>query len=355
MLSQKQYIKYLTLAISLFLLYHIVMWTFFTSKIFGLDNKHSIGDLARMSYQLDMLYKRELQYTLTQSFLYRDIYDNKPVDIITIGDSFSHGGGGGKNPYYQDYLATLYNQRVLNIDPQDAYDFFETIVGLYKSGFLEKTHPKFLILQSVERFFPRRFSQNLKISNYKALKAIISEKTLHLHHLDVSFISTANYKLPYYSFLYLFKENAKKDIHKVHLTQDFFTQNIDDKMLFLDEDTKNIPQFTQQNIQKMNSNFNIIAQLLKKLNITLIVFPTPDKYDLYSPYIKENKHPQNPFYQLIRPLQKEYIFIDSKKILAKKLKEGTFDLYYPDDTHWSYKASKTIISNSIFKDLFSKQ
>ena len=352
-MNKKTYFRYLIGAITLFLSYHLVIWFLFTSKIFGLDSKHSIGDLARMSYQIDMLYKRELKYTLAKSFIYKDIYKGQKIDIITIGDSFSHGGGGGENPYYQDYLASYYNKNVLNIDPQDPYDFFATAVGLYKSGFLEKSHTRYLVIQSVERFFPRRFANDLNISKYKAIAPDISAKTFTIQHLDVPLISTANYKIPYYSLMYHFKENAKKDIHKVFLNQELFSHNIKNKMLFLHGDVTNIPQFTEENIQKINKNFNTLADLLATIGVKLIVFPTPDKYDLYAEYIKENKHPKNPFFLIMNKVQKKYVYIDSKSILQKLLEAGVKDVYFPDDTHWNYKASEAIIKQSVFKELLT--
>jgi hypothetical protein len=354
-MTQKKYFTYLIITISLFLFYHLFIWTFFTSKIFALDSKHSIGDLARMSYQTDMLYKRELKYKLKRSFIYKEIYKkDESVDIITIGDSFSHGAAGGVNPYYQDYLATLYNLKVLNINPDDPYDYFATVMGLYKSGFLEKSKVHYIILQSVERFFPKRFSRDFTPQHYNPLKAVISKKTFSIRHLDVPIISTANYKYPYYTLMYHFKENAKKDIYKFTLTQNLFSRNSKNKILIFHDDIRNIPQFTQESVQKLNENFNKLSKILQKLNIKLIVLPAPDKYDIYAKYIKNNKHPLNPFFSYIRPLKKEYIFIDTKKILCRELNKGTLDLYYPDDTHWNYKASQAISNAAIFKELFGK-
>jgi len=353
-MNQKIYFKYLIGAITLFLSYHIFIWVFFTSKIFDLDDKHSIGDLARMSYQIDMIYKRKLEYTLPKSFIYKDTYQNQTIDIITIGDSFSHGSSRGENPYYQDYLASSYNLNVLNIDPIDPYDYFSTVVGLAKSGFLKKSHTRYLLIESVERFFPRRFSRDLNINKYKPIQPIVSDKIFSIRHLDVPMISTANYKLPYYSFLYLFKDNAKKDVYKFKLTQKFFTHHINNKILIFHDDINDIPQFTEKNIIKMNNNLNKIAKLLKTLDIKLIILPAPDKYDIYANYIQNNKYPKNPFFKIIKPLKKDYIFIDTKKILTDKLKENTLDLYYPDDTHWSSKASEAIINSDIVQKVFKK-
>jgi hypothetical protein len=350
-MSQKLYFRYLLGAIALFLIYHLFIWFAFSSKIFGLDDKHSVGDLGRMSYQIDMLYKRELQYTLPKSFIYDKTYHGQSVDVITIGDSFSHGGGGGTNPYYQDYIASIYDKKVLNINPDDPYDYFATIIGLHKSGFFKKSGAKILIIQSVERFFPRRFCSKLNFDDYNASKAHISKKTFSLQHLDVPLISTANYKIPYYYVMYKLKENAKKNIHKVLLKENLFTHNINNKMLFLHDDIANIPQFTQENLIKINDNFNKLAKLLSKDNLTLVVFPTPDKYDLYSSFIKNNTHPENPFFKEMQSIRKNYYFINSKKILLPLLDDN--DIYYPDDTHWNYKASQALIKDKQFKEIFS--
>jgi hypothetical protein len=43
-------------------------------------------------------------------------------------------------------------------------------------------------------------------------------------------------------------------------------------------------------------------------------------------------------------LPKEYLLIDTKAILAKAIEEGELDLFYQDDTHWTWKASQRIFS-----------
>ena len=51
-------------------------------------------------------------------------------------------------------------------------------------------------------------------------------------------------------------------------------------------------------------------------------------------------------------LQKDYIFINSKKILSEYLEKDEKDIFYVDDTHWSYKASNILINNESFKKIF---
>ena len=72
--------------------------------------------------------------------------------------------------------------------------------------------------------------------------------------------------------------------------------------------------------------------------------PSVDKYNLYSKYIQNNQYQQSRFFEILRPLKKEYNFIDTKMILTRMLDNNITDVYYSDDTHWSYKASKEIFN-----------
>jgi len=349
-MKNKVYLKYLISILVLFLSYHAIVWIFFTSKIFALDNKTSIGDLSRTSYQLDMSKEKKLKYTLPQSFIYDKIFHNQQIDMITVGDSFSHGGGYGKNPYYQDYLASAYNQNILNVNPIRYDQYIETIAALDNSGYLKKNKIKYILIQSVERFVTIRFSKDVNYSKYNLQIPKISKKNFSINHQEISIINTANYKLPYYYFAYKFKENPKRDVYKLKLTKKLFSNHTN--ILIFGNDINNIPKFTKKSIAKANEALNKLANSLKKDDIKLIFMPTVDKYDLYYDYIKDNHYPKNPFFDLIRPLKKEYIFIDTKAILAPLLKKMQKDIYYVDDTHWSYKASKTVINNQAFKGLF---
>lgn len=79
--------------------------------------------------------------------------------------------------------------------------------------------------------------------------------------------------------------------------------------------------------------------------------PAVDKYNLYSPYIVSNKYPQSIFFEYLETLPKNYVFINTKKILLEELKKGEKDIFYADDTHWSYKANDIIINDIEFKKI----
>mgnify|MGYP000467482794 CR=1 FL=1 len=54
----------------------------------------------------------------------------------------------------------------------------------------------------------------------------------------------------------------------------------------------------------------------------------------------------------LRNVNKNYYLIDTKKILEEELLKNEVDIFYADDTHWSYKASNILINNESFKKIF---
>ncbi len=355
-----KHFTFLTLSlIVIFIAYHMFIWKTYSSNIFGRTDNMYIGDLGRMSYQVDSLYPRKLQYTLKKRILNTHAYNNEPIDILTIGDSFSNGVMGGKNPYYQDYIATKYNLNILNIMniTNGKHKLFSTIISLYNNGWLEKHKPKLIIIESAQRGVYERFSKNFDFnqSQISIKNLIIPTKQKDSYIPRLEFINTANYKIPFYLIKYKFNRRAQKDVVKLDLSEKLFsTKNYSSTLLFHYSDVLNIKN-NQSLINKMNDNFNQLAAVLSTLNIKLLFLVAPDKYDVYSSYIIDNPYQKNDFFKLINPLEKQYYFIDTKAILVHELKKGVKDLYYSDDTHWSYHASEAISDSPIFQKLWSRK
>lgn len=352
-ISSKRFLILTFFLVLVYLIYHLLIWNFYTSKIFGRTDSMYIGDLGRMSYQVDSLFPRKLEYTLPKRLMNSVPYNDEPVDILTIGDSFSNAVTGGKNPYYQDYLATKYNVNILNIMniTNGRHYLFESIISLYNNGWLQTHKPKLIIIQSAQRGVYERFARDFDWSQnkFKITPLIIPTKTKDSHIPNLKPINTANYKFLYYSIKYTFKNRAQKDVVKLKLNKELFSTPLYGKNLLFHysdvEYIKNNPDL----VKKINENFNHLAHLLQPLNIKLLFLVAPDKYDIYYDYIKNNKFPKNQFFNLIQPLKKQYLFVDSENILKEQLMENTLDLYYSDDTHWSYKASDAITNDQLFK------
>jgi len=311
-IQPKQYIIYFFTLFIVFLSYHSFIWFFYTSKIFDRDDHLYIGDLGRTSYQLDSLYPRKLEYTLTKHHIGAQNWHHQNVDVLTIGDSFSNADQGGLNPYYQDFLATEYNLNILNLKRDSkVIKMFDFIIYLYNSGVLKTLHPKAIIIESVERYayyrFAKKINFNYKNFNINLIDSIAQKTKEHDSFIpSLLLINTANYKLPYYSFMYNFKYNAHKSVPRLQLKKKVFSNsNYGKKLLITYEDIQGIRNNLDQVIQ-INKNFNTLARLLKKINIKLFFMPAPDRYDLYYDYIEKSPYPKNQFFDLIRPLKRIY-------------------------------------------------
>lgn len=104
-------------------------------------------------------------------------------------------------------------------------------------------------------------------------------------------------------------------------------------------------------IKSKNDSLNIkqsievierVNDKVAKHNMKLIILVSPDKYDLYFKYIKDNKYLTKPlFFQFYEQFDKNYLDVDLYKILGEKL-ESERDIYFYDDTHWSPIGAKAV-------------
>lgn len=343
---------------SLFLTYHLLIWYFLTSKIFD-SAPYYIGDLGRMSYQVDSLFPRIPSNTLVAKHFDGTNWNNEPIDLITIGDSFSNGMASGKNAYYQDFLATSLHINVLNIQNIDAsFGYIDTIRYLHKNKWLAKVQPKAILIQCVVRESLNHVSiqKNAIFLMPRKLNHYLFKNNFIKEFPRPMVINTANYKAPYYYIKYNHSIHAKKEIYKFPLVKNCFTAKDSSHLLIYHDDINKINSFTEKNIVKLNNELNTLADELKQDHILLLFMPSVDKYDLYYDDIQENNnYPKNPFFPLLRKQQKSYILVDTKAILRPMIEKNIQDVYYADDTHWSFKASEQLANDVIFTFLKDKK
>jgi len=344
-MKEKKYIYVLLLIVALFTIFNFVVWNVTTAKFFPEKNSIYVGDLGRISYLENSLTLRENIINLSNKHIsYED--NISQVDVLTIGDSFSNGGPKGLNPYYQDYIATEQNLSVVNIQPS-AQGFIETVLLLQKSGILDKINPKIILIESVERSSISRLSKNINwdISMSKGKMSFLYKKYNHSTPPKPSFINRLNYNALLYPLLYKYDDNAiLSQVYIAYLNKSLFSCIDKNKLLFYYEDLKNLSQSNNKSMALLNANLNHLQEILKSKHIQLYFMPSVDKYNLYSKFINNNPYQKSNFFELLRPLKKEYNFIDTKMILEKMLDGNVSDLYYSDDTHWSYKASQEIFN-----------
>lgn len=352
-MSAKKYTLTISFFLILFVIYHFVIWNFFT-KFYFYHNGYDIGDLGRMSFEKGIIDKRENVHNLPKKHIPYSS-DLKSIDVITLGDSFSNGGGRGKNSYYQDFVASYYGLEVLNIH-SSSKGYIETVLMMNDSGLLDKLKPKYIIIESVERSAVDRLAKPIMWDIKCDIKCMdnffVNIKTNNgINSQRFSFLNTSNYNYPFYKLFYDFDDNAfLSPVYIVPISKELFSTPISDKLTFYYADLSSLYRSEPANLKFLNDNLNKLANILKKKNINLVFMPAVDKYTLYAPFIISNPYKQSQFFELLRPLHKDYYFVDTKALLYQLLQEGTKDVYYADDTHWSPVGSSFVVKNMNFLD-----
>lgn len=299
------------------------------------------GDLNRLGkISIDKNYRNKFQKSFKQQKYFTDfstinLKEKNSYNFLSIGDSFSQKGGFG----YQNYIIND-SSSLLNFDTKahttPSYNPIDLAFKLVNGDLFNNLHIDYLILQSVERSIIAR-SENL---NYNASITIeeleASRKTLGKNNNSIRQTNFVDYlKFPFYNILYNFSDNAFcSPVFQKNIRKEVFSSN--NKLLFYKEDITALDKNNNiELVNNLNHKLNILSNKLKEKGITLLVLPSPDKYDLYYEYITNNTHPKPLFYDYMRNLKKEYIYIDSKKTLKKHIVNGVKDVYFVDDTHWS--------------------
>ncbi len=354
--KNKKFTYGIILLLSCFVCFHLIIWQF-TKKVYP-DN-HVVGDLARMSYKFDLINTRKNIDNLPLKHINFKDYNSEKVDVITIGDSFSNGAGGGINRYYQDYISSRYNLKVLNLpDFSETNNYIDSIVILLNSGFLDKVKPKYIILECVQRnvysnIGLSKLTLNLNYSGnifdkINQTKDIFNPKN---NPNNVGFINNLNYNLIKYNLKFYYNGYGRfKNYYIEQLNGNFFSSDVKNELIFFRDDIDFLKYQTKENIEKLNDRINELASLLKEKGISLYFMPTVDKYNLYrEKLVNKEKYPKSIFFEYLSSLKKNYKFIDTKKILLSELNgDNSIDLYHSDDTHWSSKARMQIVSKIKF-------
>jgi len=372
----KQVVFVIIFILFIFSSFHTVTWFLYTKQILSPKPSIGIGDLARLTCETSSLNKREWIYNLPKQHTQTKDWKGESVDIITIGDSFSRGGGGGTNGFYQDYIESIYNKHVLNIlPPNETINYIEMVVAMSKNGMLDELKPKIIIIESIERLAVTRFAIDINwsfnINKNKLLDYHFSNtnnssiekfneknKYQYLKHKkkNISIINKRNYDCLLNPLYYTFSKyplDRNNAAYKLNLKKKMFSVKADNKLLITSSDIFSLHLSTDKNIKLMNNNLNQLSNILRKKNITLMFMPVVDKYNIYTPYIINNPFPKSIFFETFDTLDKQYYFINTKKILSKIINKK-IDVFFADDTHWNNIASEAIINDIPFNKYFSK-
>lgn len=314
------------------------------------------GDLTkigRISIQKEYrnIFKDDLQKQIKyRDFSEIDLNGESSIQILTIGDSFSQQGNIG----YQNYLSSLYNLNVVNIDIGKINNAspVQFLFSIVKGDVLDKLKVNYIILEFAEKSFAVN-SRMIKLDKTLMFKDF-NKKNLRKMKKGNSSLDLGIFKdmTCYFIFNILYKLDERayiSDAYKVKLTKKLFSTK-KNELLFHVDDIKHNKFDSRESVKKLNEILNILSKKLNEKRVKLIVLPAPDKYDLYYGFIKNNHFPKNNFFNYLKEEEKEYIYINSKDLLLESVNNGEKDVYFADDTHWSPIASK-IIAKNIYEEV----
>ncbi len=337
---------------------HWILWNVWVKDI--VSGKYAGGDICRMGYVYGSRMPRQDVRTLPLQHIEANEYDGRPIDVLTIGDSFSNSGFVGENGCYQDYIATLSKCSVLNVLPmpytiRPGADPVGTLIKLYHAGYLDRVKPKSIVLESVERSTIQRLGYFVDFdvtATNAALKEHLDTKVNGFRPMTTNvFINDGNFKFVANNLYYypIYGRNIDTTVFRRKLSKPCFSVQRPDQLIYYFEDMSSIPLATPEAVNQMNTHLNRLADMLAAKGIKLYFMPVVDKSNLYRDYVIGKPYNKSVFFEQLRPLPKRYQFIDTKAILSEEVKNGTKDVYYPDDTHWSWHASEAIFKRVHFE------
>ncbi len=330
------------------------------------------GDLNRLG-KISFSKEYSKFYKSSEMLHYADlsdinIKDNPNIDILIFGDSFCRMGKNG----LPNFLAKGNNKTIINANlDYGKLGIRNPLEGIYRflnGGFFDSTKVRFVLLQNVVRSWNKMQSTNehlildyddivqekpfLPVSSYESYLKInqVKKQLNFFQKYKKEFDNSIKYVL--FNLLYYFDDSAfgLSPIHVFKLKQDMFSER-SSTLLVLGEDINNMKNFNLEFSNQLNEILNRLAKNLSKKNIKLIFVPSPNKFDIYYPYIKQNhSYTENNYFKLFKNKKKKYIYIDTNEVLSNAVKSGEKDLYLADDSHWTYKAAN-IISNNILSEI----
>ena len=331
-MSAKKYVLSYLAVMYIFMALSLIFWSKVVQPAFNQRDLNRLGSLATTP---SLTPEAKYSEHFTRFADYVKSGRRESFDVLTIGDSFSSGA-------YQDYLVNNYGLKIINA-PLTG-NCVEDLYMLCASGWLDEISPRVVILESVERGvqvrlgmeeldYPsgtdsRDITAKLRRKSGSSPYRLISPFTVQA---CIIYISHKLYHI-------LNPEKLSPEVYITQLERKFFTNpGYESTLLHYCDDL--VFMENPLDAEMVSRNLNNAARILKAKGIKLVFFAGVDKYDLYYPYILDKKdRPENHFFQKMRTVQgKEYIFVDSMKVLRQALAKGEQDIYWLGDTHWSWK------------------
>ena len=267
--------------------------------------------------------------------------------VVVIGDSFSHGGGIGKQGDYVNYLAHDSGRRVVLFTPADNAQAspMQMAYDALRVGAIDSTNVRNLVVQEVERYLVGRHSEF--VNNHTSLprpQASQEESSAPEKPQEASPLL----RVKDYVFYHLFGKNP---IYTARLSRPFFGGPEPDMLYFYHDDVKLGFDLTADQQRALVYCYEQLIALAREKGVNLVIVVACDKYDLYQDFIVDNPYPAKTLNEDIERWMEADLdrFVMAKRVLHPLVEQGVKDVYLFNDTHWSPASSRLIAREVINK------
>ena len=314
----------------------------------------SAGDLMRLGLiQSGPEYSDSIAAQLLPQVYYAEenndsVLHANPADVVVIGDSFSHGGGGmGKVGDYVNYVAHDGGRRVVVFSPEDyaVASPMQVAYDLIVHSDFDSTIIRNLVVEEAERYLvPRHCGFTTQNKPLPRPTKDVERNTDTDERKEMSPLL----RVKDYIFYHVFGVNP---ICEAQLSKPMFGGQDPYRLYFFNEDViygMNNDSLAQQRVKNC---FDEVIRAARERGINLVLVIACDKYDMYQDYIVDNPYPAKTLNEDIERwmAQDSDLFVYSKRILHPLLEQGVRDVYMYNDTHWSPASARLIAAEVINK------
>lgn len=135
-----------------------------------------------------------------------------------------------------------------------------------------------------------------------------------------------------------------ESLHFALLNESRFTNPLyESRLIYHYSDTSFREISMPDDLIQFDNKLDEIAHRLNNDNITFVFIPGVSAYTTYYTYIKDPPTARDPFFEIMRTLNRSYIFVDTKEIADEKQANGVPDLSgIGDPAHWTWRLTEGI-------------
>lgn len=305
------------------------------------------GDLTRIgSYS-----EREFGWTKPQLKFSKKLYSDGRYtdyhDIVVLGDSFSRSW---PQQQWQNYLVAETDLSLITLDIDK--NKWEDVV---ESNIFRKNPPKFLIFQSVERYFAMRLKkEHCDEQTLPERSEFTAPPIVHIHPEgktryvergkewnDVKLRFVLNYLKN--GAWRLLRGIEKTNVRKIDLTEAApFSSFNNREMLVFKDDLEKVSSWQDMSLAEMGCRIEGIRKQIEANGHTkFVLMIAPDKLTAYADFLA-NKNLRDISYVTKLTEQNQEVMPRIDIALTAAIRTGVLDVYLPDDTHWGSSGHQII-------------